>query len=252
MKNRGVLTIPVAGNEDVRNYFDGIAHEYSDQHGNPDQLLKYRVGLLKKETLIRESDVILEVCCGPGDHLMALAEFARTGVGIDFSPGMIEVAGSRILKKELHEKIVFRVDNAIRLDSLENESVDKAICVGSLEHIPDKAAVIEAVYRVLKPSGRFVCLTVNGGYFWYTRIAPLLNFNTRHFSSDKFLRRRDIETILSKSLFVQEKIGYWSFVPLGDMPAGIGLIFKFLDLMGRLLKIRQLRGGIFFTIIKPK
>ena len=99
MKNRGVLTIPVERNDDVRKYFDSIAHEYIDQHGNPDLLLKYRVGLLKNEALIRDSDVILEICCGTGDHLMALAEFARSGVGVDFSPMMVEVANTRILEK---------------------------------------------------------------------------------------------------------------------------------------------------------
>ncbi len=250
MKNRGVLTIPVEKNDDVRKYFDSIAHEYSDQHGNPDQLLKYRVGILKKEASIRESDVILELCCGTGDHIIALAEFTSRGVGIDFSPEMVQVANARILKKEIQGKTICQVDNATRLDSLENESFDKAFCVGSLEHIPDKAAVIEAVFRVLKPSGRFICLTVNGDYLWYTRIAPLLNFSTRHFSSDKFLRRNDIETILSKTLFVQEKIGYWSFVPRGDMPSAIGFIFRFLDLIGRFLRIAQLRGGIFFTLSK--
>jgi ubiquinone/menaquinone biosynthesis C-methylase UbiE len=250
MKNRGVNTIPVAGNDDVKNYFDSIAHEYSDQHGNPDQLLRYRVDILKKEALIRDSDVILELCCGPGDHIIALAEFARRGVGIDFSAEMVRVATARILQQGLQEKIVCQVDNAVRLDSLKNDSVDKAVCVGSLEHIPDKAAVIEAAFRVLKPSGRFVCLTVNGDYIWYTKIAPLLHYNTRHFSSDNFLCRRDIETMLDKSLFVKEKIGYWSFVPRGDMPAVAGLIFKFLDLLGRLLKTGHLRGGIFFTLRK--
>ena len=250
MKNKGVITIPVERNDDVRKYFDSIAVEYSDQHGNPDQLLKYRVGLLKKETLIRKSDEILEICCGPGDHIIALADFARRGVGIDFSPEMIQVANKRILKNELPERLVFQVDDATKLDSLDNESFDIVICVGSLEHIPDKTSVIESVYRVLKPSGRFVCLTVNGGYLWYTGIAPILNFNTHHFSSDKFLKIRDVEAMLSKSLFVRKRIGYWSFVPRGDMPSGIGLIFNFLDGVGRFLKIGQLRGGIFFTIIK--
>jgi ubiquinone/menaquinone biosynthesis C-methylase UbiE len=252
MKNRGVSTIPVERNDDVRKYFDSIAHEYSDQHGNPDQLLKYRTGILKNEALIRESDVILELCCGTGDHILALAEFSGRGVGIDFSPEMVKVANKRILQKELQNKIVCQVDNAVKLDSLKNESFDKAVCVGSLEHIPDKASVIEAVFRVLKPSGRFVCLTVNGDYVWYTKIAPLLNYNTHHFTSDNFLKRRDIETLLGSSFFITEKIGYWSFVPRGDMPYGIGVIFKFLDLMGRFLKIGQLRGGIFFTLRKSK
>ena len=103
MKNRGVLTIPVERNDDVRKYFDSIAHEYSDQHGNPDHLLKYRVGILKKEALIRVSDVILELCCGTGDHIMVLAEFARRGVGIHFCPRWYEVANTRILKKDFRE-----------------------------------------------------------------------------------------------------------------------------------------------------
>jgi ubiquinone/menaquinone biosynthesis C-methylase UbiE len=252
MKNRGVLTIPVERNEDVRKYFDSIAYEYIDQHGNPDQLLKYRIDILKKEALITGNDVVLELCCGTGDHIMALAEIAGGGVGIDFSPNMVEVANTRIIKRGLLGKVACQVDDATGLNTLASDSFDKVICVGSLEHIPDKKAVIEAVFRVLKPSGIFACLTVHGGYLWYTKIAPFLHFNTHHFSSDIFLRRSDIETLLDESLFVQKRIGYWSFVPRGDMPPGIGHIFKFLDLLGRYFKVGKLRGGIFFTVIKPE
>src|SRR6266702_3643553 len=104
MKYRGVISTQVERTEDVQEFFDGIAHEYADQHGNPDKLLKYRLNILKKEAFIRDTDVILELCCGTGDHLMALAEVAARAVGIDLSPKMVEVANTRIVQSKLDGK----------------------------------------------------------------------------------------------------------------------------------------------------
>jgi 2-polyprenyl-6-hydroxyphenyl methylase/3-demethylubiquinone-9 3-methyltransferase len=40
----------------------------------------------------RPTDVVLDVGCGNGDHLLALGPELDRGIGIDISPGMIELA----------------------------------------------------------------------------------------------------------------------------------------------------------------
>ena len=70
----------------------------------------------------------------------------------------------------------FKVDDAEKLKAIADESIDLAICIGALEHMLDKRAVLASTYRVLKFGGRFICLTLPADYVWYQAIVPLLGF----------------------------------------------------------------------------
>jgi ubiquinone/menaquinone biosynthesis C-methylase UbiE len=59
------------------------------------------------------------------------------------------------------------VDLAEQLGSVADASIDVAFSVGALEHMLDKGHVIANVFRVLRPGGRFICLTPTGHYPWY-------------------------------------------------------------------------------------
>ena len=102
---------------------------------------RYRIDLLRKLACLKGNEVVLEMCCGTGDHLLALQNEFKKGIGIDFSPEMIRNAVSRISPSDQIIDLSFRVDDATLLQSIDNESIDVAICVGSLEHIPDKKDV---------------------------------------------------------------------------------------------------------------
>ena len=94
-------------------------------------------------------------------------------VGTDVSAAMVEVASRLAEAINAGPNVSFRVDPAEELGTVADASVDVVICVGSLEHIPDKARVLSQVRRVLVPGGRFVCLTPNGDYGWYRHAAPV-------------------------------------------------------------------------------
>ena len=80
--------------------------------------------------------------------------------------------------------IALRVDPAEELASIEDSAIDIVLCVGALEHMLDRALVVSQVTRVLRPGGKFVLLTPQGGYCWYMLLAPALGIATRHLSTD--------------------------------------------------------------------
>src|SRR6266851_1973943 len=80
---------------DVAAFFDVCAAGYAEQHGDAGLLLPYRLELIRDAAQLDANDTVLEIGCGSGLHLLALAgEFAR-GIGTDLSPAMVEAARRR-------------------------------------------------------------------------------------------------------------------------------------------------------------
>jgi SAM-dependent methyltransferase len=249
---RKLVTTQVHSSEDIRDFFDDFAHAYSERHGHPDRLLNYRVALIKRYARACNDDVVLDVGCGNGHHLFALAGEIGRGIGVDLSPAMIEVARERLRDSPWQDKLAFVSDDGERLGTLAEDSIDLAMCVGALEHMLNKSAVLANAYRILKPRGRFFCLTLNGGYFWYQALAPLLGLETKHLSTDRFLKRDELARLLTEAGFRRIEVGYWTFIPRGDMPSVLGLICRGLDIIGRVLRINSLRGGLWVCAWKQE
>ena len=79
-----------------------------------------------------EGGNLLEIGCGNGLHLLALAAEYGRGVGIDLSPDMIVAARGLREASPWADKIRFRVDSAEQLETVADGSVDVALCVGAL------------------------------------------------------------------------------------------------------------------------
>jgi ubiquinone/menaquinone biosynthesis C-methylase UbiE len=249
---RRLVTTRVQSTADIKNFFDHAARVYSEQHGHPERLLIYRIGLIKRHARPRNDEVVLDVGCGNGHHLLALAGDIGRGIGVDLSPAMVEIAQARRRDSTWQAKLTFRSDDAEQLGTLAESSIDLAMCVGALEHMLNKSAVLINAHRVLKPQGRFFCLTTNGGYVWYRRLAPLLGLETRHLSTDRFLKRDELVRLLTEAGFSRVHTGCWTFIPRGDMPAILGMICQGLDLIGRVLRISSLRGGLWVCAWKEE
>jgi SAM-dependent methyltransferase len=242
---RKLTTTPVSNLADAKIFFDRCAPVYAEQHGPAERLLNYRIGLIKKYAQPCADDVVLDIGCGVGQHLLALAEEVAHGIGVDLSPAMIEEAEERLRNSPWQDKLTFLVDNGEEISTVAESSIGLVICVGALEHMLDKGAVISNVYRLLKPGGRFFCLTPHGGYIWYRALAPLLGMETKHLSTDKFLKRQELINLLTESGFRRLQVGCWTFIPKGDMPSALGTLLTGLDSVGRLLRVNSLRGGLF-------
>ncbi|GAB4379425.1 MAG: methyltransferase domain-containing protein [Calditrichia bacterium] len=243
-------TTVVRSGEDIRRAFDAAAHTYQEQHGNPRRLLHYRVKLIRKAADIQPTDTLLDIGCGTGGHLFALAESFGRGVGIDFSEEMIRVAQENLALHPRKEKITFQVDEAEKLHIIADNSIDVAMCVGAFEHMLQKRETLRTIHRVLKPGGRLVMLTPNGNYLWYTTLAPRFQIPTKHYSTDQFLTEKELVTLLQDSGFKNFSLKNWTFIPKGDIPAVFSILLQFLDVLGKITRWEILRGGWLVKAVK--
>ena len=96
---------------------------------------------------------LCDIACGEGYLSRFLAQFGpKDVVGIDVSSMLLETARQRSTAANLS----FRVDDAQRLGTFADQSVDIAVSQLAVMDIPDHRALFSSVHRILKPGGRFV------------------------------------------------------------------------------------------------
>jgi ubiquinone/menaquinone biosynthesis C-methylase UbiE len=106
---------------------------------------------------------ILDLGCGDGFLTRRLAESGATMVGVDSSPQMIAAAKERGLDARLAS------GEALPFDS----EFDAVFSNAALHWMNDQDAVLESVYRALKPGGRFVAECGGHGNIAAIRVALL-------------------------------------------------------------------------------
>ena len=141
--------------------FDALAARFWDSHGDfrPLHLLNpVRLEFIAtRATLARQP--VLDVGCGGGLLTESLARAGAGVTGIDLAPGMIEVA--RLHAAESGLTIDYRVASA---EELARESPGRfavVTCMEMLEHVPDPAAMVATLARLLSPGGAFFVSTIN-------------------------------------------------------------------------------------------
>ena len=232
---------------DVRAFFDGIAANYGEAHGSAGALLEYRLGLIRRLIAPAMGGVLLDIGCGPGVHLFPLAGAFRHAIGVDLSPAMIAAAEGTRARHGDAAHVELYAEPAECLSSIEDASADAVICVGAFEHMPDKLAVLCEARRVMNRGGRLAVLTVNGNCLWYRWLAPWLRYDVRHLSSDRYVDESGARAMLRQAGLRVAEMGYWRFVPRGDMPAWAACALQSLDPVGSLCLPSALRGGLYFA-----
>ena len=102
---------------------------------------------------LRPGDRVLDFGCGPGTITVGLAKAVEPGEvhGIDMEESQIAMARAAA-EAGGHANATFHVGDVTALP-FEDDSFDVAHCHAVLMHVPDTAATLAEVKRVLKPGG---------------------------------------------------------------------------------------------------
>lgn len=127
----------------------------------------------------------LDVCTGTGRLAIELAKAAGPGgrvVGVDFCREMLDVAVANIAKTPYRPNIELAHGNAMALP-FADDSFDCATIGFALRNVPDIAAVLAEMRRVVRPGGAVVSLELAKPsapvfkqlyYLYFEQILPLI------------------------------------------------------------------------------
>jgi len=94
--------------------------------------------------------VVADLGCGTGDVAERLAPMVREVVAVDREPAMLDA-----LRRRLGDRTNIRVVEGDLLSlPLESDTLDAAVVMLVLHHLPDPVAVLRETARVLRPGGR--------------------------------------------------------------------------------------------------
>lgn len=141
--------------------FEAIAHQYWDSAGplhtlhslNPVRaaFVAARVGLAGAR--------VADVGCGGGLLCESLALQGARVTGVDLAPAMISVA--QLHAASVNLAIDYRLQSAAVLAAEAPAAFDAVCCMELIEHVPDPAALVADLARLLRPGGSLFISTIN-------------------------------------------------------------------------------------------
>ncbi|MDT7829678.1 bifunctional demethylmenaquinone methyltransferase/2-methoxy-6-polyprenyl-1,4-benzoquinol methylase UbiE [Pricia sp. S334] len=178
--------------EQVTQMFDTISEKYDGLN----RVISFGIDVKWRKKVVdilseKSPNSILDIATGTGDLAINLV---KTGadkiVGLDISPGMLEVGKRKVAAKKLHKTIEMVEGDSEKLPFADNsfDAVTVAFGVRNFESLKKGLAEI---YRVLAPKGTFVVLETSvptkspykQGYSFYTKnILPIIG---KLFSKDR-------------------------------------------------------------------
>ena len=151
---------------EVAEFFDSYSGQFNAIYGNKDSLLSGPVNrLFRKSMRMRfeytmrgcqpvEGKSVVDIGCGPGHYSIRLAEMgARSILGLDFAPGMIEIANENAAHAGVESRCQFVYGDFLQYPF--NCTFDYAVVMGFMDYVERPAKVIENVLRVTKDRAFF-------------------------------------------------------------------------------------------------
>lgn len=145
--------------EQVTEMFDTISKNYDGLN----RVISFGIDVKWRKKVVKlvgdtNPKTVLDIATGTADLAINLAKTsAERIVGLDISPGMLEVGKQKIKKKELDRKIEMVLGDGEKLP-FEDNSFDAITVAFGVRNFENLEQGLQEIYRVLKPKGIFVVL----------------------------------------------------------------------------------------------
>ncbi|KAB8155927.1 bifunctional demethylmenaquinone methyltransferase/2-methoxy-6-polyprenyl-1,4-benzoquinol methylase UbiE [Kordia sp. TARA_039_SRF] len=145
--------------EQVTEMFDTISKNYDGLN----RIISFGIDVKWRKKVVKlvgdtNPKTVLDIATGTADLAINLAKTsAERIVGLDISPGMLEVGKQKIKKKELDSKIEMVLGDGEKLP-FEDNSFDAITVAFGVRNFENLEQGLQEIYRVLKPKGIFVVL----------------------------------------------------------------------------------------------
>jgi radical SAM protein with 4Fe4S-binding SPASM domain len=157
------LKFSKAAKDPVTDYYCPTGYDPKDLEHIPNEVLEVSYGCGNPAALagIKEGETILDLGSGGGiDCFIAAKKVGRNGrvIGVDMTDEMVEKAtesAKKVADVLGYNVVEFKKGNIMELPA-EDNSVDLVISNCVINLTEDKAKVIEEIFRVLRPGGRFI------------------------------------------------------------------------------------------------
>ena len=138
-----------------------IHHGYYEdsQVITPNEAQEKLIKKLADKLKIARNNKILDVGCGMGGSSLYLAQnYQAIVTGITLSSKQVAIAFQQAQEQNINT-VTFKVEDALELKSIENNSFDIVWSLESCEQFFDKNLFIQEAFRVLKPGGKLLLAT---------------------------------------------------------------------------------------------
>jgi 2-polyprenyl-3-methyl-5-hydroxy-6-metoxy-1,4-benzoquinol methylase len=163
------------------NFFDTYAKDFSAIYGNENTPVNAVVNrVFRKSMMLRyertlagcspiEGKTVIDIGCGPGHYSVALAgRGAARVLGVDFAPGMIDIAKKRAETAGVSDRCTFTLGDFLEVTG--DEQFDYAIVMGFMDYIEDPLALMKKVLKVCRGKAFFSFPAEGGLLAWQRRL----------------------------------------------------------------------------------
>lgn len=176
----------ISSQDDVQKMFDTIVPRYDLMNHimTFGMDFRWRKMMAKQASKLQNgepSDFVVDVACGTGDVAF---EIERVGVplvtGLDYSSGMIAEAQRKAKKRR--SEVNFLEGDAMEMP-FDDEKASAATISFGMRNLPDYAAGVKEMARIVKPGGKVICLEATPYHrpilkipfnFYFNQVLPVI------------------------------------------------------------------------------
>lgn len=232
----------------MREFYDDLATQWDGRFGKTKSSKYFFNKRLRKIKRCLGSDFnsIMEIGCGTGYHLMRLMKPEHKGMGIDISKKMLQIAKKNQKQYFPNLNLKFKIDNGENL-KLSDNTFDRVIFVGYLNHIQKRHKALTEIRRVLRTGGRLVGLVPNRWCPWYSlRLRKVFANDFGALSRDIEFSPSQIKSMMKKAGFKNVKIYIFNSIP-GKVPNLLFYPMLFVNSLFGVWPISLLGGHIIIS-----